>query len=89
MSICSLALPLNNTFIDRFLATSQAFNVETILLFNKLDAYDDEEFGEMKYLAEVYRNIGYTCVGISALTGQNLDQVKILMKGKTCVFSGH
>ena len=94
VDVAFLIITYNNpitttTFIDRFLATSQAFNVETILLFNKLDAYDDEEFGEMKYLAEVYRNIGYTCVGISALTGQNLDQVKILMKGKTCVFSGH
>ena len=94
VDVAFLIITYNNpitttTFIDRFLATSQAFYVETILLFNKLDAYDDEEFGEMKNLAEVYRNIGYTCVGISALTGQNLDQVKILMKGKTCVFSGH
>ena len=94
VDIAFLVITYNNpitttTFIDRFLATSQAYNVETILLFNKLDAYDNEEFGEMKYLAEVYRKIGYTCVGISALTGQNLDDVKELMKGKICVFSGH
>jgi len=94
VDIAFLVITYNNpitttTFIDRLLATSQAFNVETVLLFNKLDIYDNEEFGEMKYLAEVYRNIGYTCVGISAITGQNLDDVKTLMKGKTCVFSGH
>ena len=94
VDVAFLVITYNNpitttTFIDRFLATSQAFNVETILLFNKLDIYDNEEFGEMKYLAEVYRKIGYTCVGISAVTGQNLDDVKRLMEHKICVFSGH
>jgi len=94
VDIAFLVITYNNpitttTFIDRFLATSQAFNVKTVLLFNKLDIYDTEEFGEMKYLAEVYRKIGYTCVGISAVTGQNLDDVKQLMEGKICVFSGH
>lgn len=94
VDIAFLVITYNNpitttTFIDRFLATSQAFNVETILLFNKLDIYSNEEFGEMKYLAEVYRKIGYTCVGISAVTGQNLDDVKRLMENKICVFSGH
>jgi len=94
VDVAFLVITYNNpntttTFIDRFLATSQAFNVETVLLFNKLDIYDNEEFGEMKYLAEVYRNIGYTCVGISAITGQNLDEVKSLMEGKISVFSGH
>jgi ribosome biogenesis GTPase len=94
VDIAFLVITYNNpitttTFIDRFLATSQAFNVETILLFNKLDIYDVEEFGEMKYLADVYRKIGYTCIGISAVTGQNLEDVKRLMEGKICVFSGH
>jgi ribosome biogenesis GTPase len=94
IDIAFLVITYNNpvtttTFIDRFLATARAYNVETVLLFNKLDAYDIEEFGEMRYLAEVYRQIGYTCIGISAITGQNLEQVKDLMTGKICVFSGH
>lgn len=77
------------TFIDRFLTSSEAYRVETVLLFNKLDALDKIGFGELKYLAEIYREIGYDCVGISAKTGENLDQVKEMMKGKTSVFAGH
>jgi len=77
------------TFIDRILASAEAYDIETILLFNKLDALDKKGFGELKYLAEIYREIGYNCVGISAKTGENLDQVKSLMKDKTSVFAGH
>lgn len=77
------------TFIDRFLASSEAYGVETILLFNKLDALDPYGFGELKYLAEIYRYIGYECIGISAKTGDNLNQVKNLMIDKTSVFAGH
>ena len=77
------------TFIDRFLASSEAFRVETVLLFNKLDTLQTHEFGELKYLAEIYREIGYTCIGISATTGKNLDQVKALMTDKVSVFAGH
>lgn len=94
VDLAFLVITFNNpitttTFIDRFLASSQAYAVETVLLFNKLDALDDEGFGELKYLAEIYREIGYTCIGISALTGKNLDQVKALMKDKINVFAGH
>lgn len=94
VDLAFLVITFNNpetttTFIDRFLASSEAFSVETILLFNKLDALDDSEYGELKYLAEIYRNIGYRCIGISAKTGKNLDQVKVLMENKVSVFAGH
>ncbi|GGE17228.1 ribosome small subunit-dependent GTPase A [Psychroflexus salis] len=79
----------STTFIDRFLVTAEAYHIPVILLFNKVDAYTIEEFAEMKYLAELYRNIGYTCVGISAETGKNIDEVKDLMKGKKVLLSGH
>lgn len=77
------------TFIDRFLVTAEAYDVEAVLLFNKIDTYFEEELLEVKYLAALYRSIGYTCVGISAKTGKNVDQVVALMKGKTSMFSGH
>ncbi|MDC7994397.1 ribosome small subunit-dependent GTPase A [Altibacter sp. HG106] len=77
------------TFIDRFLVTAEAYDVEAVLLFNKIDTYSEEELLEVKYLAALYRSIGYTCVGISAKTGKNVDQVVALMKGKTSMFSGH
>lgn len=76
-------------FIDRFLATSEAYEIPVILLFNKVDIYDPDELNEVRYLADLYRKIGYTCIGISAKTGNNVDKVKGLMKEKTSMFSGH
>jgi ribosome biogenesis GTPase len=89
-----LIVTLNNpptftSFIDRFLVTSEAYHIPAILLFNKIDTYNEEELGEIKYLANLYREIGYTCIGISAKTGKNVDKVKELMIGKTSMFSGH
>ncbi|WP_430965947.1 ribosome small subunit-dependent GTPase A [Spongiimicrobium sp. 2-473A-2-J] len=89
-----LMVTLNNPvtftrFIDRFLVTSEAYEIPAILLFNKVDTYGREELAEIKYLAALYRNIGYTCIGISAKTGKNVDQVQALMKDKTSMFSGH
>ncbi|MFI2744032.1 ribosome small subunit-dependent GTPase A [Zhouia sp. PK063] len=89
-----LLVTLNNpptftTFIDRFLVTAEAYDVKAVLLFNKIDTYNDDELLEIKYLAATYRNIGYECVGISAATGKNVDKVKTMMEGKTSMFSGH
>jgi ribosome biogenesis GTPase len=81
--------PTSTTFIDRFLVTAEAYHIPVVILINKVDAYTLEEFAEMKYLAEVYREIGYTCIGISAETGENIDKVKALMKDKVSVFAGH
>ncbi len=76
-------------FIDRFLATAEAYDIPAVLLFNKIDIYNEEELGEVKYLAALYREIGYTCIGICAKTGKNLEKVTDLMKGKTSMFAGH
>ncbi len=76
-------------FIDRFLVTAEAYDIPAILLFNKIDSYDEDELLEVKYLAALYRKIGYTCIGLSATTGKNVDQVKELMVGKTSMFSGN
>jgi ribosome biogenesis GTPase len=89
-----LLVTLNNpptftTFIDRFLVTAEAYHIKTILLFNKIDTYTPEETDEIKYLAALYREIGYECIGISAKTGKNIDKVKEKMIGKTSMFSGH
>ncbi|WP_283637278.1 ribosome small subunit-dependent GTPase A [Aquaticitalea lipolytica] len=81
--------PTLTSFIDRFLVTTQAYGIKTILLFNKVDAYDDETLLEVKYLASVYRKIGYECIGVSAATGKNVDKVKSLMKDKVSMFAGH
>ncbi|MBW2936720.1 ribosome small subunit-dependent GTPase A [Aureisphaera sp. CAU 1614] len=94
IDIAFLLVTLNNpptftTFIDRFLITAEAYHVKAVLLFNKIDTYTEEEVLEIKYLAHLYRSIGYECIGISAKTGKNIDKVKTLMQHKVSMFSGH
>ena len=81
--------PTFTSFIDRFLVTAEAYSVKTILLFNKIDTYTDDTLDEVRYLAHIYRKIGYECIGISAETGKNVDKVKSLMVGKVSMFAGH
>ncbi|WP_299244353.1 ribosome small subunit-dependent GTPase A [uncultured Aquimarina sp.] len=94
IDVVFLLITLNNpptftAFIDRFLVTAEAYDIKAVLLFNKIDTYDRDELLEIKYLAALYREIGYECIGISAKTGKNIDKVKTLMEGKVSMFSGH
>lgn len=94
VDVAFLLVTLNNPptfapFIDRFLVTAEAYHIKAVLLFNKIDAYNEDETLEIKYLAALYRSIGYECVGISAKTGKNIDKVKQMMQGKVSMFSGH
>jgi len=77
------------SFIDRFLVTAEAYSIKTILLFNKIDTYNQEALDEIKYLAHIYRKIGYECLSISATTGKNVDKVKAMMNDKVSMFAGH
>ena len=81
--------PTLTSFIDRFLVTAEAYSIKTVLLFNKIDTYDEETLNEVRFLAHIYRKIGYECIGVSATTGKNVDKVKALMLNKTSMFSGH
>ncbi|WP_271782655.1 ribosome small subunit-dependent GTPase A [Aquimarina algiphila] len=94
IDVVFLLVTLNNpttftTFIDRFLVTAEAYGIRAVLLFNKIDTYNDDELVEVKYLAALYRKIGYECIGISAKTAKNVDKVKSIMEGKVSMFSGH
>ncbi len=94
VDVVFLLITLNNpttftTFIDRFLVTAEAYGIKAVLLFNKIDTYNEDELLEIKYLAAIYRKIGYECIGISAKTGKNVDKVKAIMKNKVSMFSGH
>ncbi len=94
IDIAFLLITLNNpttftTFIDRFLVTAEAYGIKAVLLFNKIDTYSLEELAEIKYLKNLYRSVGYECIGISAKKGKNINAVKRLMKGKVSMFSGH
>ena len=81
--------PTFTTFIDRFLVTAEAYSVETILVFNKIDAYEIEQRAEVMYLKDIYENIGYTCVEVSATENKNVAIIKKMMLDKTSMFVGH
>ena len=94
IDIVFLLVTINNpvtftTFIDRFLVTAEAYDIKVILLFNKVDTLTEDELLETKYLASIYRKIGYECIGISAKEGKNINKVRQIMEGKTSMFSGH
>lgn len=77
------------TFIDRFLATAEAYSIKTVLLFNKIDTHDAEMDEFREAFKFIYTQIGYECVDVSAKTKENLDAVTAIMKDKTSLFSGH
>ncbi|QIE60366.1 ribosome small subunit-dependent GTPase A [Rasiella rasia] len=94
VDIAFLLITFNNpptftTFIDRFLVTAEAYHIKAVLLFNKIDTYTEDELLEVKFLAALYRSIGYDCIGVSALTGKNVEKVKAMMQENVCMFSGH
>lgn len=81
--------PTFTTFIDRFLVTAEAYSIEAILIFNKIDTYAIEQRAEILYLKDIYEKIGYQCIEVSATEGNNVAQIKELMLGKVSMFSGH
>ncbi|MFD0993735.1 ribosome small subunit-dependent GTPase A [Tenacibaculum geojense] len=81
--------PTLTTFIDRFLATAEAYSVKTILVFNKIDSYSIDEKAEILYLKDIYEPIGYKCIEVSAIEKKNIELVKNLMTDKVSMFSGH
>ena len=81
--------PTFPSFIDRFLATTEAYHIEAVLLFNKIDLYDEKLNAKKNDLIEIYKNIGYQCIEISVTKKINISEVEDLMKNKVNIFSGH
>jgi len=77
------------SFIDRFLATAEAYSITTVILFNKIDIYNKELLKQKQELEKVYRNIGYECLEISAKEDINIGKLKTIMKDRVNMFSGH
>jgi ribosome biogenesis GTPase len=76
-------------FIDRFLVTSEAYEVPAIIVFNKADLYkakEEEKFQEMK---TIYETIGYKIMLMSLEKNTGVQEVKDLLKDKTTLLSGH
>nr|WP_311466771.1 ribosome small subunit-dependent GTPase A [uncultured Porphyromonas sp.] len=88
--ICTVAAPeTSTTFIDRFLATAEAYRVPTELVFNKIDLYPPEATEYMEELIQLYTSIGYPCHRVSATTGEGVGDLIDHLKGKITLFSGH
>ena len=81
--------PTFTSFIDRFLATTEAYSIKAVILFNKVDVNNSASNKIVKKLRTLYEGIGYQCLIISAKTGENIDSVKKLMTAKTSMFAGH
>jgi ribosome biogenesis GTPase len=90
MLILTVAHPTTaTTFIDRFLATAEAYRVPAVLVINKLDIYSDDEKHYADELAYLYRYIGYPVHLISVKTGEGLQALRDLLKGKTTLLAGN
>ena len=79
----------STTFIDRFLASAEAYRVPVILLFNKTDLLDADERHYQELMINLYETVGYQCLQVSAQTGEGIDRLLPLLEGKVTVFSGN
>jgi ribosome biogenesis GTPase len=76
-------------FIDRYLVTAEAYSVPSVILFNKIDLYNNEQIAEVNRLSEIYSRIGYPCYSISAVSKQNLEIILELLKQKVTLVAGN
>lgn len=79
----------STTFIDRFLASAEAYSVPVVLVFNKTDLLTEDELEYQKMMIDLYETVGYSCVAISAEKGDGIDDLLGLLEGKTTLLSGN
>jgi ribosome biogenesis GTPase len=71
-----------------FLVTAEAYGIETVLVFNKIDTLDEVTLDEQLYMQHVYQQIGYNCLRVSSTEAKGIDKLKELMLDKVSMFSG-
>ena len=79
----------STTFIDRFLASAEAYRVPVVLVFNKTDLLDADLLRYQQMMMVLYENIGYHCVAISAETGEGVETLRPLLQQKITLLSGN
>ncbi|MDD6804140.1 MAG: ribosome small subunit-dependent GTPase A [Prevotellaceae bacterium] len=79
----------STTFIDRFLASAEAYRIPVVLIFNKVDILDDDELRYLDMMINLYETVGYECRSISAERGDGVETVMQLLEGKVTVLSGN
>lgn len=77
------------TFVDRFLATAEAYNIPVKLVFNKTDRYKTDDLEYLDAIINLYESIGYPCLKISAVQEIGLENLYELLKNKITLLSGH
>lgn len=91
---CFLIVTVNypetaTTFIDRFLASAEAYRIPVVLVFNKIDRYDEDDLRYLDGMINLYTSIGYECMKVSALNGDGIDELRQKLEGKITLFSGN
>ncbi|MDK2969518.1 MAG: ribosome biosis GTPase / thiamine phosphate phosphatase [Bacteroidota bacterium] len=76
-------------FIDRFLVSAEAYRVPVLLVFNKVDLCDGDDLEYLDGLVHLYSVIGYSSIRVSAITGEGLNDLRKLTRGKITLLAGH
>lgn len=79
----------STTFIDRFLASAEAYRIPVVLIFNKVDILDADELHYLEMMQTLYGNIGYDCIAVSAIDGTGIEEMKATLGGKITLLSGN
>ena len=79
----------STTFIDRFLASAEAYRVPVVLIFNKTDLLDEDALRYQQAVVNLYETIGYECRQVSAETGEGIDDLRPMLEGKITLLSGN
>jgi ribosome biogenesis GTPase / thiamine phosphate phosphatase len=90
--IATLALPRTSAgFIDRFLLTAEAYRIPVVMVFNKLDLFEEDETAmkELNDFCSIYEKIGYQCLKVSATEKKGIGELRSLSRGKTTLIAGH
>lgn len=88
--IITINYPQTSTmFIDRFLASAEAYNVPVVLVFNKTDLLNEDEKKYQQMVIQLYNTIGYKCIEVSAITGEGIEKLETLLKNKITLLSGN
>ena len=88
--LATLKDPKTSTgFIDRFLVTSEAYHIPSIIVFNKSDLYKAKEVERFAAVKGMYSLIGYKVISMSLETGEGVEELRHLLKDKVTLLSGH
>lgn len=90
--VATLAFPRTSAgFIDRFLLTAEAYRIPAVLVFNKMDLFEDDEnlMNSLNDFVSIYEKIGYTCYKVSATNKNDIEVLKTLTKDKVSLVAGH